>query len=187
MDLPVNNKSASRVQEYKNSLSYNGTETCSADDDIPLGTSTHICDLCTDILALPITIRPYHEGLRPPGFICKVSRDCLRVFPDRCAYRRVEELKRITRAPGRVLRFEVMFKQVSCNGCDGKLRIRVVIIEVKILDIFIGTCSLQGGSAGPERRLQSVALTVANWPPDRICVIDLAIDGFSATHRTLMR
>ena len=170
-----------------NLRSFNIAEMRSFNLQTTIRLQSKITYLRADMLALPITIRPYHEGLRPPGFICKVSRDCLRIFPDRCAYRRVEELERITRTPGRVLRFEVMFKQVSRNGCDGKLRIRVVIIEVKILDIFVGTRSLQGGSAGPERRLQSVALTVANWPPDRICVIDLAIDGFSATHRTLMR
>ena len=25
-----------------------------------------------------------------------------------------------------------------------------------------------------------------NWPPERICVMDLAMDGFSATQRTFM-
>ena len=28
--------------------------------------------------------------------------------------------------------------------------------------------------------------TVLNRPPDKICVIDLAMDGFSATHNTLI-
>ncbi len=28
-------------------------------------------------------------------------------------------------------------------------------------------------------------LTVLNWPPDRCWATDLAIEGFSATHRTL--
>lgn len=28
--------------------------------------------------------------------------------------------------------------------------------------------------------------TVSYWPPDKIPVIDLAIEGFSATHRTRM-
>jgi len=29
-------------------------------------------------------------------------------------------------------------------------------------------------------------LTVVYWPPERICAIDLEMDGFSATHKTRM-
>jgi len=29
-------------------------------------------------------------------------------------------------------------------------------------------------------------LTVVYWPPERICAIDLEMDGFSATHNTRM-
>lgn len=31
-----------------------------------------------------------------------------------------------------------------------------------------------------------IQLTVRNWPPERIFVIDLEIDGFSATQRTFI-
>jgi len=34
----------------------------------------------------------------------------------------------------------------------------------------------------PECRI----LTVVYWPPERICATDLAMDGFSATHKTRM-
>lgn len=36
--------------------------------------------------------------------------------------------------------------------------------------------------AVPECRV----LTVVYWPPERICAIDLEMDGFSATHKTRM-
>ena len=35
-------------------------------------------------------------------------------------------------------------------------------------------------------RPTSLVLTVVYWPPERICAIDLAMDGFSATHNTRM-
>ena len=33
---------------------------------------------------------------------------------------------------------------------------------------------------------EHLILTVVYWPPERICATDLAMDGFSATHRTRM-
>jgi len=33
---------------------------------------------------------------------------------------------------------------------------------------------------------ECLILTVVYWPPERICAIDLEMDGFSATHKTRM-
>lgn len=33
---------------------------------------------------------------------------------------------------------------------------------------------------------ECLVLTVMYWPPERICAIDLEMDGFSATHKTRM-
>jgi len=33
---------------------------------------------------------------------------------------------------------------------------------------------------------ECLMLTVVYWPPERICAIDLEMEGFSATHKTRM-
>ena len=38
----------------------------------------------------------------------------------------------------------------------------------------------------PDVVYECLVLTVVDWPPERICAIDLAMDGFSATHNTRM-
>ena len=38
----------------------------------------------------------------------------------------------------------------------------------------------------PDAAHECLVLTVVYWPPERICAIDLAMDGFSATHNTRM-
>ena len=38
----------------------------------------------------------------------------------------------------------------------------------------------------PDTVHEYLMLTVVYWPPERICAIDLEMDGFSATHNTRM-
>lgn len=61
------------------------------------------------------------------------------------------------------------------------------VIEVEILDVFIRTVSLTKERVKIDPKVLYSVLTVLNCPPERIWVIERAMEGFSATQSTLMR
>ena len=67
---------------------------------------------------------------------------------------------------------------------DSELRIRLRVIEVVVLDVFIGTIPLSECQKEPIDTASKH--TVAYCPPDRIAVMERAMEGFSATHSTLI-
>lgn len=61
------------------------------------------------------------------------------------------------------------------------------VIEFIILDIVCLGFMLQENSPKMSDNILENAPTVVYWPPERIPVIAFDIEGFSATHNTLMR
>ena len=80
-------------------LGDNSTESSSLHDDISICLPADPGYLCPNVLSFPVTIRPYHEGLGIPCFICKVSGNSLGAFFDRRDNGRVEKRERVTGFP----------------------------------------------------------------------------------------
>ena len=70
------------------------------------------------------------------------------------------------------------------DGSDSELGVGLGIVEVVVLDVFIGTIPLSECQKEPIDTASKH--TVAYCPPDRIAVMERAMEGFSATHSTLI-
>ncbi len=82
---------------------------------------------------------------------------------------------------------EILHREMSRDACHGKERLCLRVVEFIILDVWT-PCSGLGNKLNlhPHEVGRTNERTVVNWPPERICDIALDIEGFSATHNTLM-
>lgn len=102
----------------------------------------------------------------------------------------VEQNEWVAARPTLVLLPKVAHREMPCYGRDSEVDVTRVrwhaIAEVIVLDPRDpSSLALQQQSVGALETRRGGRLTVLNSPPDRICVMDLLIDGFSATHRYL--
>ena len=89
--------------------------------------------------------------------------------------------------PAFVIGRELMFHEMPWDGSDSERRINLRIQEVEIFDELISSIALIWQVKSQTYINMREKHTVSYWPPDNIPVIDLAMEGFSATHKTRMR
>lgn len=174
-----------QLSQTMDSLRYDRRESGSLYSYPWVRSPTNIRNFCTDVFPLTIAVRPYHKHFGSPSFSLEVIFNCLRRLCNSCLHWGIEKRIWITRMPAFVVWWEVMLHKMPRDRCDGKSRIILRIVELKVLDELISSVALVQTisccNAKPER-----VRTVSYWPPDKMPVMDLAIEGFSATHSTRM-
>ena len=86
------------------------------------------------MLSFPVTIRPYHEHVRPPRLRQKVVFNRFLVFCNLCLHRSIEQLKGFTRSPFSVGVVEVMFRKMPNHRGDGEECPCLGVIKFVVLD-----------------------------------------------------
>ena len=174
-------------KEYQaayHSLRNDSTEPCSGHDDVRLSFHTLPHDLPPDMFSFSITIRPYHEFMGSPGFILEVLRDRSGVLPDFGDDGGLEEIERVARGPLGVLEAEVMLQHMTSYGCYCESGVDLRVVKVIVPYILVAALPLWRYHEVRTTKVCKLQRTVVDCPPLRICVIDLAIEGFSATQST---
>jgi hypothetical protein len=171
------------TSEDKNSLRDDGAEPGPLYNDIGLRTAADTLDFGADMFAFSVAIGPYHQHVGASCFALEVLFNVLAVFGNESFDGGVEKRNGIARMPLSVGIGKVMSGQVAGYGGDGELGTSLWIVKVVVSDVLVRRCALQmvrRATRGDKTRKR----TEVNWPPERIWVMDFAMEGFSATQRT---
>lgn len=168
-----------------NALMNNSTKACPLDTNPRIDLSTDLCYLVTNVFTFAIAVGPDHQHIRASGSNFDVFDELCGGFFVFHLHRRVEQDERITGVPFAVCFGEIEFSNMTRNICDSEslvcLRVIKGIVACAAEPILKCNLSRQLWRKGISRML-----TVSKRPPERISVIERAIDGFSATQSTLM-
>ena len=143
MDLPRAQKvKGSRVDGCIYVLGNDGAEPRSANLYVRIAPPAYPRNLCTNILAFSITVRPYHEHLGTSSFVAEILSNSVRIGLDFTFYGSIEQCKWIARGPFGIHGVEVVIHYVASYGCNSKGSIHLRIVEIIILDVLVGTVTL---------------------------------------------
>ena len=170
-----------------NSRSYNRAKPSTLHGNSCVHSSANGDDFVTDVFSLSITVRPNHQGLCASGLLLQVLLYVLLVCGNGDLDRCFEEAEWITAVPGLEHGTEVLIHKMSRDSGDGILGLGLRVIEIIVLDELGGSVALGESESARFATDGTLDFTVVYLPPERICAIDLEIDGFSATHKTRMR
>lgn len=118
------------------------TKPRSLHDNIPLCPSTHIGHFHTNVLTLSITICPYHQQVGASSLCQQILLDWFWVFGYYSQHRRVEQCKWIAWVPWAMIRTEIIWCEMTRDGCNSECRVCLWVIEIVILDILVLSLSL---------------------------------------------
>jgi hypothetical protein len=169
-----------------NSRSYDGTEPSTLHDNTCVRTPANSHNFVTNVFPLSITVSPNHQSLCASGLLLQVFLDVFFVSRNGNFNWCFKKTEGIATVPGLVRGTEVLIHKMSDDRSNGILGPGLRVIEIIVLDVWGGSVALPKLESTRDAVGERVILTVEYWPPERICATDLAMDGFSATHRTRM-